>query len=273
MCHTYSMSSKAPHALDKRYTLKFSTDLLINTIEDLLRKHVTQPTEQGTYEIDLLSRPYAPQPLNQGQLGACASHAAANSYFYTLGREKVEQFHPSRLALYYNTRVLVEGSPAEEDTGVTISDLCTAIQKYHVCPETDWEYDVSKFSLPPPPKALSDEARHLGFAAHAVTQDKDTLTHCLLNEVPVMFGIQVYESFESEAVAETGNVPVPDTANEQCLGGHALAIYGVSYDRQAFLVLNSWGSDWGNKGTCWIPFEYVLDPRLAADFHVMTVAT
>ena len=161
---------------------------------------------------------------------------------------------------------------ADDDSGVAISDLCQAITQYHVCPEDDWPYDITKFALPPPPKATADEARHLGFAAHAVVQTKDAILHCLLNDLPVMFGIQVFESFESREVAATGRVPIPDTDKEQCLGGHALTIVGSSDTRQAFKILNSWG-DWGCNGCCWIPYAYVLHPDMAADFHVMTLAS
>ena len=110
-------SSTDYHMTQRTYKLRFSPvgSLVLNHIADLLHKGATEPSPPGSYELDLMKKPYAPKALNQLNLGACASHSAANCYFYLLGKEHAEQFHPSRLALYYNTRVLIENLPAKED--------------------------------------------------------------------------------------------------------------------------------------------------------------
>ncbi|MBS1744636.1 MAG: hypothetical protein JST21_00555 [Bacteroidetes bacterium] len=43
----------------------------------------------------------------------------------------------------------------------------------------------------------------------------------------------------------------PDLAID---GGHAVTIVG--YDNDGFLIKNSWGDDWGDKGYGWVSFEY-----------------
>ena len=46
---------------------------------------------------------------------------------------------------------------------------------------------------------------------------------CLAAGYPFVFGFTVYESFESEAVAKTGKVPMPGSG-EKALGGHAVFV-------------------------------------------------
>ena len=42
----------------------------------------------------------------------------------------------------------------------------------------------------------------------------------------MVIGIMVYESFESDAVAKNGIVPMPNLATEQLLGGHDILVVG-----------------------------------------------
>ncbi|MBN1964342.1 MAG: PQQ-binding-like beta-propeller repeat protein, partial [Anaerolineae bacterium] len=44
-------------------------------------------------------------------------------------------------------------------------------------------------------------------------------------------------------------------------GGHAMAVVGYDDAKQAFKVRNSWGSDWGEDGYCWIGYDTFLNPE------------
>ena len=80
-----------------------------------------------------------------------------------------------------------------------------------------------------------------------------------------MFGFSVYESFETDAVARSGEVPMPGR-NEALLGGHAVAAVGYDQPRRRFIVRNSWGAAWGKSGYFTMPYEYLLDSGLSDDF-------
>lgn len=80
-----------------------------------------------------------------------------------------------------------------------------------------------------------------------------------------MFGFTVYESFESEDVARTGIASMPDVS-EMTLGGHAVMAVGYDDSAKTFLVRNSWGTGWGMGGYFTMPYDYLRDGDLAADF-------
>ena len=115
----------------------------------------------------------------------------SNNLCFLLGKQGLPRFQPSRLALYYNCRVNVEKQPADQDTGVSIGDLCTSVQEYHACPEPDWPYNISKFSQAPPHRAVIDAAKHKGFYAKAVHQDLSSIKQCVNLGFPVILCIQV----------------------------------------------------------------------------------
>lgn len=213
--------------------------------------------------------PELPAVLDQGNLGSCGVNATATCLRHLLHKEGHPDWAPSRLFMYFNTRVNIEGSPASEDTGVTIRDVCKSLTKYKVCSETSWPYNIPKFSIKPPPPVYAAAGTHPTVHYAAVAQDLQTLKATIASKTPVIFGIQVYSSFESQTVMETGVVPLPDVNNEQCLGGHALLLIGYSDADQTFRIRNSWGTSVGlpsSPGNFDMPYAYVLDPNLASDF-------
>jgi C1A family cysteine protease len=45
---------------------------------------------------------------------------------------------------------------------------------------------------------------------------------------------------------------------------------GYDPEKQIFKVMNSWGPEWGDKGFCYFPKDYILGDKLAYDFSVVT---
>lgn len=63
------------------------------------------------------------------------------------------------------------------------------------------------------------------------------------------------------------------TINYSDTGCHAMLVVGFSDSQNAFKVVNSWGTDWGNNGFVWIDymaFENVTDETAA--FRVINAA-
>jgi hypothetical protein len=47
---------------------------------------------------------------------------------------------------------------------------------------------------------------------------------------------------------------------------------GYSDEDQVFVVRNSWGSDWGDEGYCYIPYDYLTDEDYAHDAFTLRKA-
>jgi hypothetical protein len=165
-----------------------------------------------------------PLPLDQKTLGSCASNAASNSLRYLLRKEKRYDFQPSRLFIYYNTRVKIENFPANEDTGVCIRDVCKALKTYYACNEVVWPYILKKFSEEPSIQAYTNAKLHLTIRYSFVPQDLLSIKNTLYSGLPIMIGIQVFESIESDQTMQTGIIPFPDLQNELYLGGHKFCV-------------------------------------------------
>jgi C1A family cysteine protease len=86
--------------------------------------------------------------------------------------------------------------------------------------------------------------------------------------LPAVIGISVYESFERQAVATTGTVPMP-SKRERLLGGHAVCLVGYNDSKRRWLCRNSWGAGWGQAGYFTLPYAYLLSTGLSSDFWTL----
>ena len=210
-----------------------------------------------------------PPILDQGELGTCAANELSNAMRYCLRKEKVGDFQPSRLYIYYFGR-LFEGSDVNQDTGMSISGVCGSIAKYGACSENNWGYDITKFTQQPVRNAIIAAHTHIPYYKFLqVPQDLTNIKTALYSGYPVIIGVQLYSSFESDQVTKTGIVPIPDKTKEKLLGGHALNLIAYDDATQTFTGQNSWGgglNGWGNNGFFTIPYAYLLDSSLSDDF-------
>lgn len=203
--------------------------------------------------------------LDQQDLGSCVSNSLAYALRVCLTRQKLPIFSPSRLFIYYNARQIAE-QPIYEDSGVTIRDGYRSVSKYSACSEDIWPYDVNQFTKKPPQECFDAPETYDSFRYITLDNDQNQIKKSLSEGYPVSFGAALFESFMSAEVAQTGIIPMPDQKTEQRLGGHAMTIVGYDDAKESFLVANSWGPNWGEKGCCWIPYKYIENDDISSDF-------
>jgi C1A family cysteine protease len=205
---------------------------------------------------------------DQGNLGSCTGNAIAAAIEFDLKKQRLNVFTPSRLFIYYNERVIEHS--VDEDAGAMIRDGIKSVRSLGAPPETIWPYSVGKFTDKPPKSAYSEAKLHQALSYMRVKQTESQMKSCLASGLPFVIGFSVYDSFESDEVARTGNANMP-ASNEALLGGHAVLCIGYDDATQRFTLRNSWGSDWGNNGNFTLPYEYLLSPDLSDDFWAIKV--
>ena len=213
-------------------------------------------------------------PFDQGELGSCTANSLAKHFRFA---HKLD-YDPSRLFIYYMERAM-EGS-IESDSGAMLSDGMKVLAKMGVPPETEWPYDISKFTDKPTTKVIEDAKKETAHHYYRVL-DVDDLKQVLNAKHVVSFGMTVYETFETQAVSDTAFLPMPKYG-ENAIGGHAILAcdygvasdwlsaatikkLGIGSDLEVVKVLNSWGEDFGQKGFFFMPLAYFQDPNLVTD--------
>src|SRR4051812_44253753 len=224
-------------------------------------------------KVDL--RPGCPKVYDQGQIGSCTANAIAAAIEFEQIKQRLPEFTPSRLFIYYNERTM-EGTSPSVDSGAQIRDGVKSVANLGACPETSWPYDdANKNQAPCPACAYAKKPSATAFAEAAKHKIKvyqrlnsgqlSSLKGCLASGYPFIFGFTVYDSFESAHVAKTGVLSMP-ASNEHVVGGHAVLAVGYDDSTSRFIVRNSWGPRWGMKGYFTIPYLYLTNGQLADDF-------
>ena len=211
-------------------------------------------------KVDL--RAGCPPVENQGQLGSCTANALVGALEFLELNAQQKLVDLSRLFVYYNERVIEHST--KHDAGAMLRDGIKSLARQGVCPETSWPYVVKKFAVRPPPACYTQAKKYTISSYHRLSST-DEMRACLADGFPFVFGFTVYESFESAAVAKSGVLNLPQ-AKERAIGGHAVCAVGYDDKARRFIVRNSWGVDWGQRGYFTMPYAYLADRNLSDDF-------
>lgn len=201
---------------------------------------------------------------DQGQIGSCTANAIAMAIDFERVKQGLQPLLPSRLFIYYNERA-IEGN-IHSDSGAQIRDGIKSITVQGVCPETDWPYKENNLTLLPSPKCYAEAKTDIVQQYLSIDNNLNDMKSCLAAGFPFVFGFTVYDNFESEETAKTGILTMPLFHEMRCFGCHAVIAVGYDDEKKQFIIRNSWGKDWGDKGHFYMPYAYAEDKQLADDF-------
>ena len=227
---------------------------------DLMYSATLSVMKKVAAKVDLRGK--CPPVYNQGQLGSCTANALGGAFQFGQKKQSIANWAPSRLFIYYNERVL--RNAVNSDSGAYIRDGIKTMNTQGVCAEENWPYDISKFTQEPTTVCYSKALTNQVVSYMRINNSNlSQLRSCLAKGFPITFGFTVYESFRN--IGKNGMMAMPG-ATEQVLGGHAVLAVGYDDAKQVFIIRNSWGSTWGDKGYFYMPYAYITSTNLCDDF-------
>lgn len=207
---------------------------------DYIYEHLAK-APPGTYlsefpqEYDL--RCHSQTPRQQGARGTCAAFTAAAIKEI---QEKLDQGFDEWMSpefIYYHRA----NRPAP---GMYGRNVFQVLQQIGSVPESMYSYKKNDLDAKPPSKDLYSIAAQYRIANFARVTTCDGLKRALLEIGPCYMLLPLY-SFDTY-FWRTGD-------GESVITGHAVTVVG--YNREGFIIRNSWGADWNGNGHIIFPYN------------------
>jgi len=199
-------------------------------------------------KVDL--RQYYTTVEDQQTTSSCAANAVIGALEYHQVRMGGKVKDLSRLFVYWNARRMADREG--EDSGCTMPLVMAATLGYGACREELWPFDKSKLTARPTQECYNDASEYEAVAFARVTPG-DAVRQAVAAGLPVVFGAWFPGSMY-DAAQSTGIMPGPAEQKEQPGAGHCMVIVGYDHPAQQWIVRNSWGGAWGDKGYVRIPY-------------------
>ncbi|CAF3535676.1 unnamed protein product [Rotaria sp. Silwood1] len=196
---------------------------------------------------------------NQNPLGTCLSCAFA-AFEYLLKDNSGKHIDVSKLFIYYNARKKT-GKPIQ-DKGSNITYTLETLNEIGVCPESAWKYDIEKVNEQPSDEAYEAAKNNKITSALEVNQDLTEMKTCLAQGYPFVFSVRLFDHFFGTGKDGVVRMPAPTDKQATEHNRHAMVAVGYSDNTKEFIVRNSWGTNWGDEGYCYIPYTYMTDSEL-----------
>lgn len=207
--------------------------------------------------VDL--RPQFQPVYNQGMTNACVGFSSVGGLGEYMARKRGwnMRFSPRYL---WNLGRKAEGS-VDQNVGMYLEDAIKILDNLGMLPEQAYPFA----SLNPDEPAFAGVLTQLPTNAQIEQAKKFRISQgweripsvhamkkALAEGKPVVFAMMIFSNINEGA---NGAIPMPGPA-DQPLGGHAITAVGYDNARRVFIIRNSWGAEWGDKGYGYLPYDY-----------------
>jgi C1A family cysteine protease len=192
---------------------------------------------------------------NQGNQGTCYAQSAAcmkewqEFKDYNLNEYLSPQF-------FYNNRNYMndDNLSNDGDNGMTGRDVMRILKNVGICKETEYKYDNMNRNdnCDDIPEWIKINASKHLIKSYAKVNSINGLRDNLYFNGPCLIAFPVYGDKNNNM-----NSPMWKKLNDddKSMGGHAMTVVGYNDNEQHFIIRNSWGPSWGDKGYCYYKYE------------------
>jgi len=227
------------------------------------KAQVFEALAEGRNELPVRAslKEFCPTPKNQGTQGSCVGWSSAYAA-RTILQARATGENPNKVTFspsYVYNQIALEGCQ-----GTYMIKAMQVMRETGALPYTKFAYDERSCSKKPTSsqKQAATDFRTKGY--NRLSNNGDDYGTDLLairqniaQGAPVVIGMMVGGTFMSDMSGKKLWRPTRADYKQNGFGGHAMCIIGYddAYEGGAFQLMNSWGTQWGKGGFCWVRYE------------------
>lgn len=188
-----------------------------------------------------------PEIKNQGSVGACVAHSIATTIEY-FSRLQGDDSREMSVGFIYGNRA----TSNHTGRGMVVRDALEAVRKYGTVVKTLFPYNkevpemIEMFNNNY--MELSSDAYPNRITSYYRIYNENEIKASLMEHGPVIFAMEWYSDIKiKNGIMNTKQETSPKN------GHHCMVIYG--WNKDGWLMQNSWGQRWGDSGRAVIPYD------------------
>ncbi|MEM7182819.1 MAG: C1 family peptidase [Spirochaetota bacterium] len=225
----------------------------------------TLPTSKYLYQPTDGSTNYFPPMGNQGQYGTCVAWAVGynmKSYLEAVDTQASPTATTAQFSPKYLFWSIADDQKGSGCGGTGFEVALSSVQTNGIPTESTVPYENlgncsnSTATSDSNWSTWSTEAANYKIENYRrlETTDRTAIKESIANNRPVVIGAKLGDNFMNYT---SGTLNSPETYNYSGQHAyHAMIIGGYDDSRSAYLVVNSWGSSWGDQGTVWVDYSF-----------------
>ncbi|HOZ27180.1 MAG TPA: C1 family peptidase [Hyphomonadaceae bacterium] len=187
---------------------------------------------------------------DQGELNSCTACATVSAVEYLFAQREGKWLMMSPLFVYFNARKI--SGREMINSPILAAHSPAAVLAWGVCDDESWPYVPDRFNQPPTDDAFRN-ASIMQAIQYARLGSADEIKASLSAGIPAMFGSDIPRGYYEEA-RNTGAMPELGKA-DGAPSGHAMLIVGYDDRARHWIVRNSHGEGFGEKGYLRLPYS------------------
>lgn len=187
---------------------------------------------------------------DQGPQGSCVAQTLSAVQEYNNQKDTL-------LKGYLSPQFIYDCRPKNK-AGMNCRNAMKFLKDYGVCLESTYPYrDNTKDAKPKGLKGFDSVTKQEAFiyriSNYAAVMTVYDMKNALFNDGPCLIAVPVYGKIVSRTASGKPNYRIDADMWQKKdgyvkIGGHAMTVIG--WDLNGFIIRNSWGDKWGNRGHC-----------------------
>lgn len=195
-----------------------------------------------------------PAVHDQGSVGSCVAHSISLVAEY-YNQQQYNIAKPLSAGYIYGNRTLLTGTGSGMITRYAISNFCADGTPYQVDFPDHYEVPEIIEAVKARKDELHDMAAQFRFTAYIKLDSEEEMKAALMAGTPIIIAVD----WQKDMCYKNGKFFSTYLYGKS--GGHAMVIYG--WNKDGWMVQNSWGDNWGNKGSAIWPYYYRIREKYA----------